>query len=127
MLCINKTTCNETVDFAAQELKKYLRMMIPNGGDITITYSPTIRDGYNLGLMQDLALDVSDAKDTALDDILYIDTDGSGGIIAGANPITSSIMESSARTLNVPTTIFTRSSLCSLGLYFTLMKIYMFP
>ena len=86
MLTINKITCNETVDFAAHELKKYLRMMMPCGGDITITYSETATNGYNLGFMQDFALDVSDAKDTDLDDILYIDTTESGGIIAGDNP-----------------------------------------
>ena len=86
MLTINKITCNETVDFAAHELKKYLRMMMPTGGDITITYSKTATNGYNLGFMQDFVLDVSDAKDTDLDDILYIDTTESGGIIAGDNP-----------------------------------------
>ena len=86
MLYINKTTCNETIDFAAHELKKYLRMMMPNGGDITITYTKNTEEGYNLGLMQDFGLDVSDAKDTALDDILYIDTTENGGIIAGDNP-----------------------------------------
>ena len=61
-------------------------MMMPNGGDITITYTKNPEEGYNLGLMQDFGLDVSDAKDTALDDILYIDTTENSGIIAGDNP-----------------------------------------
>ncbi|MBQ8584581.1 MAG: DUF4838 domain-containing protein, partial [Clostridia bacterium] len=38
------------------------------------------------GLMQDFGLDVSDAENTELDDILYIDCDECGGIIAGDNP-----------------------------------------
>ena len=86
MLTINKFTSNETVDFAASELKKYLRMMMPEGGDVLISYDPNATDGFRLGLMQDAGLDVSDAKDTELDDIMYIDTTVSGGIIAGDNP-----------------------------------------
>ena len=86
MLYINKITSDSTVDFAAEELKKYLRMMMPEGGDIKISYNPEASDGFRLGLMQELGLDVSDADDTDLDDILYIDCDENGGIIAGDNP-----------------------------------------
>ena len=86
MFYINKITSNTTVDYAAEELKKYLRMMMPEGGDVKISYNPTATDGFRLGLMQDFSLDVSDAEDTALDDILYIDCDERGGIIAGDNP-----------------------------------------
>ena len=82
MLSINKISLYHVIDFAAEELKKYLRMMNPNGGDIKITYCQTATDGYNLALMQDVGLDVSDAENTELDDIIYIDTNGSGGIIA---------------------------------------------
>lgn len=86
MFYINKITPNSTVDFAAEELKKYLRMMMPEAGDIKIFFDPQSEDGFRLGLMQDFSLDVSDAEDTALDDILYIDCDECGGIIAGDNP-----------------------------------------
>ena len=86
MFYINKITSNSTVDFAAEELKKYLRMMMPEGGDVKIAYSPNDKNGFRLGLMQDFALDVSDAEDVELDDILYIDCDEVGGIIAGDNP-----------------------------------------
>ncbi len=86
MFTINKFSANETVDFAASELKKYLRMMMPNGGDIKIAYAPDATDGFRLGLMQDAGLDVSDVKDPELDDILYIETTKTGGIIAGDNP-----------------------------------------
>ena len=39
MFYINKITSNSTVDFAAEELKKYLRMMMPEGGDVKIAYA----------------------------------------------------------------------------------------
>ena len=86
MFYINKLNSESAIDFAAEELKKYLRMMMPEGGDVKISYSPEARDGFRLGLMQDFDLDVSDVNDTALDDILYIDCDEAGGIIAGDNP-----------------------------------------
>lgn len=86
MFFINKITSNSTVDYAAEELKKYLRMMMPEGGDVEICYNPQAKDGFRLGLMQDFGLDVSDVEDTELDDILYIDCDEKGGIIAGDNP-----------------------------------------
>ena len=86
MLYINKITSDTTVDFAAEELKKYLRMMMPEGGDIKIKYNPEAEDGFRLGLMQDFGLDVSDAEVPELDDIVYMDCDKEGGIIAGDNP-----------------------------------------
>ena len=86
MKIINKLTSNSVIDFAAEELKKYLRMMMPDGGDVRIAYASEATDGFRLGLMQELGLDVSDAEDTELDDIVYIDCNGEGGIIAGDNP-----------------------------------------
>lgn len=85
MFFINKITSHSVIDFAAEELKKYLRMMLPEGGDVKISYTPDAKDGFRLGLMQDFGLDVSDADNTELDDILYIDCDENGGIIAGDN------------------------------------------
>ena len=86
MFYINKITSNSTVDYAAEELKKYLRMMMPEGGDVKIAYNPDAVDGFRLGLMQDFGLDISDAEEPELDDILFIDCDEEGGIIAGDNP-----------------------------------------
>ena len=86
MLTINKITSSNVVDYAAEELKKYLRMMMPEDGDVKIAYDPEAKDGFRLGLMQDFGLDVSDVEETELDDILYIDCDTEGGIIAGDNP-----------------------------------------
>ena len=83
---INKISSAEAIDFAALELKKYLRMMMPEGGDVKISYAPEAKEGFRLGLMQDFGLDVSDAENCELDDIIYIDCDAYGGIIAGDNP-----------------------------------------
>ncbi len=85
MLYIYKVTSHETVDFAAEELKKYLRMMMPKLPDVKIAYAPEAKDGFRLGLMQDLGLDVSDVADARLDDCVYIDTNETGGVIAGSN------------------------------------------
>ncbi len=86
MYKIYKITSNHVVDFAAQELKKYMRMMMPRCGEIEIEYKPDAKDGFRLGLMEDFGLDTSEAKDITLDDILHIDTDECGGVIAGSNP-----------------------------------------
>ncbi len=86
MFRINKITSNTTVDFAAEELKKYLRMMMPRRGEIPVSYAPDANESFRLGLMADFGLDMSDAEDELLDDIVYIDADECGGIIAGSNP-----------------------------------------
>ncbi|MBR7099430.1 MAG: hypothetical protein IKC59_08445, partial [Clostridia bacterium] len=87
MYSIKKITSSNVVDFAAEELKKYLRMMMPECGDISIAYAPAATDGFRLGLMEDFGLDTSEADDLFLDDILHVDVDGEGnGIIAGSNP-----------------------------------------
>lgn len=86
MLKINKITSSSPIDYAAEELRKYLRMMMPECGNIDIKYAPDAKDGFRLGLMQDFGLDISDASEPDLDDILYIDCDTEGGIIAGDNP-----------------------------------------
>ena len=86
MYCIHKITLNPTVDFAAEELKKYLRMMMPRCGEVAIDYDAKAENGFRLGLMQDFGLDISDAEKPELDDIVYVEADEKGGIIAGSNP-----------------------------------------
>ena len=86
MYRIYKITSNPVVDFAAEELKKYLRMMMPRCGEIIISFDPNAAEGFRLGLMEDFGLDVSEAEIPDLDDIVHIDTDAQGGIIAGNNP-----------------------------------------
>ena len=70
---IHKITENPVVDFAAEELKKYLRMMMPLCGEITID-SDAEAEGFKLGLMADFGIDTSEATDLFLDDIVHIDT-----------------------------------------------------
>ena len=87
MYKIYKITSNPTVDYAAEELKKYLRMMMPRCGEITIERKLDATTDFRLGLMQDFGLDTSEADDVRLDDIVHIDVDENGcGIIAGSNP-----------------------------------------
>ncbi len=71
--------------FAAEELKKYLRMMMPYAGEVAIELGAG-EGGFRLGLMPDFGLSVAEAEDPKLDDIVHIDCDAEGGIIAGSNP-----------------------------------------
>ena len=48
MYVINKITSSNVVDFAAEELKKYLRMMMPRCGEIEIKYAPDAKDGFRV-------------------------------------------------------------------------------
>ena len=91
MNTIFKITANPTIDFAAEELKKYIRMMMIYSGDVSISYMPDATDGFRIGLMSDFGLDTSDAEDITLDDIIYINTTPEGGIIAGSNPVATLI------------------------------------
>ena len=85
MLKIYKLRADHVIDFAAEELKKYLRMMMPDCGDIPIFYAPEATDGFRLGLLEDFSLPC-EAEDVVLDDIIHVDTDEQGGILAGSNP-----------------------------------------
>ena len=85
MLTINKLQADHTIDFAAEELKKYMRMMMPETGDIIIAYAPEAKDGFRLGLLQDFDLPFTGTEND-LDDEYYINMDVEGGYIAGSNP-----------------------------------------
>ena len=85
MLQIKKLRADHTIDFAAEELKKYLRMMMPEIGEIDILYEPEAQAGFCLGLLEDFGLPF-EGEDTMLDDEVYIDTTEDGGILAGSNP-----------------------------------------
>ena len=86
MFYVYKASSAEAIDYAASELRKYLRMMRPEAGDVRISYNKEKTDGFRLGLMADFGLDTSDVEDIELDDIIYIDTKENTGIIAGSNP-----------------------------------------
>ena len=84
-MVIHKIRADHTIDFAAEELKKYLRMMMPQCDEIDIVFDPAAKTGFRLGLLADFGL-VSEAEDVLLDDVVHIDTDAQGGILAGSNP-----------------------------------------
>ena len=73
MIQIIKIRSHPVIDFAAEELKKYLRMMMPESGSFPISYNPTADNGFRLGLLSDFDLP-SDCEDTNLDDIINVDT-----------------------------------------------------
>ena len=84
MLQIKKLRSDHVIDFAAEELKKYLRMLDPQCDEIGISFEPGARDGFCLGLLEDFGLPC-EAEDPALDDVIHVETDASGGILAGSN------------------------------------------
>ena len=84
MLNIYKLRDHQIIDFAAEELKKYLRMMMPEEKIINISADPGAKDGFRLGLLEDFDIP-NEAKNVALDDVVHIDTDEKGGILAGSN------------------------------------------
>ena len=85
MFTIKKMRDDQTISFAADELKKYLWTMMPNSGNTPITTEPGATDGFRLGLLEDFGLE-NEAKDTMWDDVVHIDTTEEGGILAGSNP-----------------------------------------
>ena len=85
MYQIKKLRDDNVLHFAAEELKKYLRMMMPDCGEIEISTQPEAKIGFRLGLLEDFDLPC-EAKDANLDDVIHIDTDEQGGILAGSNP-----------------------------------------
>ena len=84
MYIIYKLRANHVIDHAAEELKKYLRMMMPEAGEIEIRLDPEAKDGFRLGLFEDFGMP-NEAEDPVLDDIIHVDTDLEGGILAGSN------------------------------------------
>lgn len=82
---IFKMRADHTIDFAAEELKKYLRMMMPEKGDIAIELKADAKHGFRLGLLSDFDIPFEGA-DPKFDDVIHIDVDADGGILAGSNP-----------------------------------------
>ena len=63
MFVIKMMRMEHTLSFAAEELKKYLRMMMPQAGEIEITLEPGAKDGFRLGLLEDFDIPF-EGKDT---------------------------------------------------------------
>jgi len=85
MTNIYKVRADHVLDHAASELKKYLRMMMPDGGDVKISLNSEATDGFRLGLLEDFGLPF-EGTDARLDDVIHVEADASGGILAGSNP-----------------------------------------
>ena len=89
MYQIKKMRAYHVIDFAAEELKKYLRMMMPECGDISISYAPMSKAEagvFCLGLAEDFGLSFEEAADPVLDDVVHIEADAQGAMLAGSNP-----------------------------------------
>ena len=56
MYTIKLLRVDHVLMFAAEELKKYLRMMMPQCGDIAISFEPGATEGFRLGLAEDFGL-----------------------------------------------------------------------
>ncbi len=84
-IAIKKMRRDPVVDFAAEELKKYLRMMMPEGATPVISDEPGAADGFRLGLLSDFGLP-DEAPDPYLDDVVHVDAGPEGGVLAGSNP-----------------------------------------
>ena len=86
MYKIFKYTSHPTVDFAAEELKKYLRMMMPRCGEITVCSDERDGDGFVLALCSDIGVNLPETDEPELDDVIVINANAHGGIIAASNP-----------------------------------------
>ena len=79
---ISVETNNETVFFAASELRKYLKMMFTdNNFDIGFKAGE-----IKIGLFGDLNIEPQVGSYSDCDDVLYIETKGFEGVISGNNP-----------------------------------------
>ena len=85
LFTIKKMRDDQTISFAADELKKYLWTMMPKSGNTPISLDPSATDGFRLGLLEDFGLE-NEAADPMWDDVVHIDTTAEGGILAGSNP-----------------------------------------
>lgn len=85
MFTIKKMRDDQTISFAADELKKYLWTMMPDSGNTPISLVPGAVDGFRLGLLEDFGLK-NETADSVWDDVVHIDTTAEGGILAGSNP-----------------------------------------
>ena len=81
---------DETISYAAEELKKYILKMSRGKINPEIAYVDMImksdyESGIVLGLLDELSLDTSDLEDAFIEDIIDIDVKSCIGYIAGSN------------------------------------------
>ncbi len=81
---------NDTVQYAAAELKKYITILSRGKVNPSVVYTKQalelpITDGIVLGTLEELSLDYSDVDDSFIDDVIDISIDKGVGYIAGSN------------------------------------------
>lgn len=76
---------NETIEYAAEELKKYITVMSRGLIAPTVSENGEDSEGIVLGLLSDLSLDESDLFDAVVDDIIDVSVKDGIGYIAGSN------------------------------------------
>ena len=81
---------SETVEYAVEELIKYLRTMtegrlLPMLEIVESFDLPIQDDAIALGLLEELSLDASDVEDPVADDVIDVDVKNGVGYIAGSN------------------------------------------
>lgn len=79
---ISVNSNNETIMYAAGELKKYLKMMLPDMHSELGVFKESIK----VGCFDELGVDCSIAGDKDNDEIICIETKGEEGFISGSNP-----------------------------------------
>ena len=72
----------ETVVYAASELRKYLKMMLPDKN----TRLGSFVNGIRIGCFDELDIDCDIDNNPQYDDVIYIKTVGEAGVISGNNP-----------------------------------------
>jgi len=76
---------NETVAYAAEELKKYIEMMDSSAAVTVEEGDISSENGIKLGLLEDFGLSTDGVEDVMLDDITDIKIENGKGYIAGSN------------------------------------------
>lgn len=76
---------NETIRYAAEELKKYLKMMDESIDAEIVDNAKEGENTVSLGLLSDFGLNDSDVKDAMIDDVIDVDINCLNGYVAGSN------------------------------------------
>lgn len=86
MIKINTINSDKTIEFAAEELKKYIEM-IDNSETITHLNGDILKENLlNIGICEEYNKFLPDVPNQELDDAIYIDVKNCKGIITGTNP-----------------------------------------
>lgn len=85
-LKIIKLRDTETLNFSAEELKRYIEKIDKKKVSVeTSSYEPSLEDVIYLGTLEEFSLDTPRVEDANFDDGIHIDFHSNRGIIAGTN------------------------------------------